>query len=243
MKVWQFGFVVNENDFLKKLRRRSVYDRIDGTKQSAPPFVVKNKDHGGLGQVRGVVPVLAFLFSHVRNRPVQGDRVRDELVEAVDTFELLFLSGLAGTQPVAFTVLSGAVARRDFDTGRRLKVAGVSGALEVGFDSGMRDQGAFLGRGKDVRVITVAGMEGEVFQGCAYRLRVVVVPDDENEDDEAGKKGQGQLKHPRPAKLYHIHGFFKFAAAVFQQNLNLPDPPALSNHAVGRRSRLVDVIF
>ena len=84
--------------------------------EGAPALVVEDQDDGGLGQVGRVVPMLALFLPEIRDRSVEADLVRDELVEAVDTLELLLLRLLVHGQGVGLAHLSGA--RRDGPHGR-----------------------------------------------------------------------------------------------------------------------------
>jgi len=58
--------VYYQDNFVQKLRWRSVDDRVDRPEEGAPALVVEHQDDGGLGEIVGVVPVLTFLLSVVK---------------------------------------------------------------------------------------------------------------------------------------------------------------------------------
>ena len=86
---------------------RLVKHGMHGSEKGGPAFVVKDQNHGGFGQIGGVVPVLALLFPEIGDGSVQTDLVGDQLVEAVDALEPLLFGLLVHGQGVSFAHLTG----------------------------------------------------------------------------------------------------------------------------------------
>ena len=61
-----------------------VQNGVHSPEQSTPALIVKHQNDGGRGHLGRVVPPLALFLAKLGHRPVEGDLVRDELVESVD---------------------------------------------------------------------------------------------------------------------------------------------------------------
>jgi hypothetical protein len=78
--------VIDQQDLGEVLWRAAVDDAVNGSHEHGEALVVEHDDHADGGQLLGVIPLAAFLWSRVLDGAVQRDLVGDKHVHAVLDF-------------------------------------------------------------------------------------------------------------------------------------------------------------